>query len=90
MIKNYQIQVVGKVQGVWFRKYTYDEALKLNLKGFVRNEQNGAVYVEAEGTVSDLTHLLRFLEKGSPMSKVISVNYEVASVQNYTDFVISR
>lgn len=90
MIKNYQIQVVGKVQGVWFRKYTFEEALRLNIVGFVRNEQNGVVYVEAEGIESDLKKLLRFLEKGSPMSKVISVNYEVASVQNYTDFVISR
>ena len=90
MIKNYQIQVVGKVQGVWFRKYTFEEALKLNIMGFVKNEQNGDVYVEAEGIESDLNQLLRFLEKGSPMSKVISVNYEVASVQNYTDFVISR
>ena len=90
MIKNYQIQVVGKVQGVWFRKYTFEEALKLNIMGFVKNEQNGDVYVEAEGIESDLNQLLRFLEKGSPMSKVISVNYEVASVQDYTDFVISR
>lgn len=90
MIKNYQIQVVGKVQGVWFRKYTFEEALKLNIMGFVKNEQNGDVYVEAEGIESDLNQLLRFLEKGSPMSKVISVSYEVASVQNYTDFVISR
>lgn len=90
MIKNYQIQVVGKVQGVWFRKYTFEEALKLNIVGFVKNEQNGDVYVEAEGIESDLNQLLRFLEKGSPMSKVISVSYEVASVQNYTDFVISR
>ena len=79
MIKNYQIQVVGKVQGVWFRKYTFEEALRLNIVGFVRNEQNGAVYIEAEGIESDLNRLLRFLEKGSPMSKVESVNCEAGS-----------
>ena len=90
MIKNYQIQVVGKVQGVWFRKYTCEEAVKLNITGFVRNEENGNVYVEAEGIESDLIQLLRFLEKGSPMSKVVSVKYEVAAVQHYTDFIISR
>jgi len=90
MIKNYQIQVIGKVQGVWFRKYTFDEAVKLNIMGYVRNEQNGAVYVEAEGEESDLNKLLRFLEQGSPMSKVESVNYELAAVQHYTEFKISR
>ena len=90
MIKNYQIQVVGKVQGVWFRKYTFEEAVKLNIVGFVRNEQNGGVYVEAEGIESDLNKLLLFLEKGSLMSKVESVKYEVAAVKHYEEFKISR
>ncbi len=90
MIKNYQIQVVGKVHGVWFRKYTCDEAIKLSIVGFVRNEKDGSVYVEAEGMESDLNLLLSFLKKGSPMSKVVSVNYKVAPVQNHSDFIISR
>ena len=90
MINNYQIHVVGKVQGVWFRKYTCDQANKLNIVGFVRNEKNGGVFVEAEGIESDLHLLLSFLKKGSPMSQVTSVNYKEATVQNYTDFLISR
>ena len=90
MIKNYQIQVAGKVQGVWFRKYTYEEAVKLKITGFVRNQSNGTVYVEAEGLKSNLDQLLRFLEKGSPISKVASVKYEAGTVKNYTDFMISR
>ena len=90
MIKNYQIEVVGKVQGVWFRKYTFEEAVKLNIVGFVRNEQNGGVYVEAEGIESDLNKLLLFLKEGSPLSKVASVNYELAPVRHYKEFKISR
>ena len=90
MIKNYQIHVQGTVQGVWFRKYTCQEAIKLNLKGVVRNEQNGDVYIEAEGVETDLNQLLRFLERGSPLSKVSSVNFKIAPLKNHTEFKISR
>ncbi len=90
MIKNYQIHVLGTVQGVWYRKYTCEEAIKLNLKGFVRNEQDGAVYVEAEGEESALIQLLQFLKQGSPMSKVSSVSHEIAPLKNFETFTISR
>ena len=90
MIKNYQIHISGLVQGVWFRKYTFEEALKLQLKGFVRNEDHGGVYVEAEGEELQLKQLLEFLKKGSPLSKVKSVTYEIAPFKNYRTFEISR
>ena len=46
---NYNIIVKGKVQGVWFRKYTQDIAYNLNLNGFVRNCHDGSVFIEIEG-----------------------------------------
>ena len=90
MIRNYQIHIAGKVQGVWFRKYTYQEAIKLQLTGYVRNEPGGGVYVEAEGEEDQLILLLRFLEKGSPMSKVSSVNHKEAPLKKFQKFEISR
>ena len=35
---HYKILVKGKVQGVWFRKYTKEKAEVLGLKGYVKNE----------------------------------------------------
>ncbi|MBU3924497.1 acylphosphatase, partial [Patescibacteria group bacterium] len=49
MEKHLMIKIFGKVQGVSFRYYAREEALKLNLCGFVRNEFGGAVCIEAEG-----------------------------------------
>jgi acylphosphatase len=46
---HYQITVSGKVQGVWFRKSTQDKARELGLRGFVRNQPDGSVYIEASG-----------------------------------------
>ena len=49
MVKNYHIQVLGIVQGVWFRKYTKESADVYSLKGYVKNESDGSVYIEVEG-----------------------------------------
>ena len=48
----HQIIVTGKVQGVWFRDSTLKKAHELGVKGFVKNQPDGSVYIEAEGTPS--------------------------------------
>ncbi|MEP7168648.1 MAG: acylphosphatase, partial [Bacteroidota bacterium] len=47
--KCFQIIVKGNVQGVFFRKYTRITANMLGIKGFVKNELDGYVYIEACG-----------------------------------------
>jgi acylphosphatase len=49
----------GRVQGVGFRYTAWNAALALGITGFVRNEDDGSVTVEAQG---ETTSLLRFLE----------------------------
>ncbi|VAW23331.1 Acylphosphate phosphohydrolase, putative [hydrothermal vent metagenome] len=84
----YKITVKGKVQGVWFRKYTFDEATRLGLKGFVKNEINNTVYIEAEGTSTTLNEFIKWLHKGSPLSKVSTVTFETDELKNYKSFEI--
>jgi acylphosphatase len=90
MVKNYRIQVIGTVQGVWFRKYTREAALRYNLLGLVKNEQNGSVYIEAQGDEKDLELFIQWLYNGSPMSKVEEVKWKEASLQHFIRFDISR
>ena len=45
---HWNIKLFGKVQGVFFRKFIQKKAFELNVKGFVRNDQDGSVYIEAE------------------------------------------
>lgn len=68
------IFVSGKVQGVFFRKYTHAECIKLNLHGWVRNLDDGRVEVLAQGPGAVLDALLAWLPKGSPKSKVSAVD----------------
>ncbi len=90
--KHLNIKVTGKVQGVWFRKYTQDKAQSLNLNGFVRNEPDGSVYVEAESDDdTKLDELVQWLHQGSPLSKVEKVKIlEEKPCQNFDGFVIQR
>ena len=73
MIKNFQIKVTGKVQGVWFRKYTREAAMSFSLVGCVQNEKEGHVSIEAEGKENDLMSLVNWLHQGSPLSEVHEV-----------------
>jgi acylphosphatase len=66
----YCITIKGRVQGVFFRKYAFDMAQSLGIKGFVCNEPDGSVYCEAEGEENNIQQFLDFCGQGSPMSLV--------------------
>ena len=38
-----RVRVTGRVQGVWFRGWTKDEATRRGLRGWVDNEADGSV-----------------------------------------------
>ena len=86
---HYKILVKGKVQGVWFRKYTKERAIELGLKGFVRNEVNNDVYIEVEGAKEILEVFIDRLYDGSPFSNVTEILYDSGKLQNYSTFDIS-
>ncbi|MCD6550286.1 acylphosphatase [bacterium] len=72
------IFVSGLVQGVFFRYFTKKTADKLNLKGWVKNLDDGRVEILAEGDEERIEELIRWTQKGSPASKVenVEIKYE--------------
>ena len=84
--KHYSIIVRGRVQGVWFRKYTQQAAISYDLHGFVQNKPDGTVYVEAEGEETNLKLLIKWLDKGSPMSEVKDVIVAEGDMVGFKDF----
>ncbi|MFM1876311.1 MAG: hypothetical protein RL266_2048 [Bacteroidota bacterium] len=87
-MKTVSITVTGKVQGVWFRKYTCDKAVQLGLHGTVRNMLNGDVLILATGHESELQKLESWCWKGSPQSSVRSVRKEEIALIEFADFRI--
>lgn len=85
-----KIKVSGRVQGVFFRAFTQKIAEQLNIKGWVRNEQDGSVMACACGEEESLNKFIELLRQGPPASKVTGVNVESIDTQVFNDFVIQR
>jgi acylphosphatase len=65
--------ISGLVQGVFFRWETRKNALKNNVKGWVRNLRDGRVEAVFEGEKEDVEKMIKFCEKGPPGAKVEKV-----------------
>ena len=68
-------KVSGKVQGVWFRKYTLDSARGIGVVGMVKNLIDGTVLVNASGKDENLRKFKELLENGTPNSRVDKIDY---------------
>ncbi|HET7577660.1 MAG TPA: acylphosphatase [Bacillales bacterium] len=75
-MKRYHIIVHGRVQGVGFRYHTQQHAVRHGIKGWVRNNPDGTVEIDAEGENHDMDRFIRELRKGSMNAKVTDVEYE--------------
>ena len=69
-------KITGKVQGVWFRAYSRDSALSLNIDGWVKNDPDGSVFGEAVGSEKNIEQFIHVLRKGSPSSRVEDILFE--------------
>jgi acylphosphatase len=78
----------GRVQGVFFRKYTFEKAKALKLKGMVRNLPDGSVEVFAQGDNDRISDFISWCHTGSPASKVESVEQHDTGPADYEDFHI--
>ena len=67
------LRVNGRVQGVGFRWFVASEARRLGLPGWVRNNPDGSVELEAEGPADRIDVLRKRVGKGPPASRVESV-----------------
>ncbi len=89
-MKHVSIQVSGKVQGVFFRASTKDVAEELGITGFVRNESDGSVYIEAEGEDEKLKKFEEWCHHGPKHALVNQVRLKEGSVKGFTKFDIRR
>ena len=62
--------VHGRVQGVWYRGWTVDQATALGLDGWVRNRRDGSVEMLASGPESAVAALIRRCREGPPAAQV--------------------
>ncbi|MDO8638610.1 MAG: acylphosphatase [Candidatus Daviesbacteria bacterium] len=88
MVKHLNIFIYGRVQGVFFRHFSKREALKLNIKGFVKNLTDGSLYLEAEGEEKNLDKFVKWCQKGPKFSKVQQIKTTESPNKNFNKFEI--
>jgi|Laugresu1bdmlbsd_1035121.scaffolds.fasta_scaffold13683_3 acylphosphatase len=74
-IERWQLTVRGRVQGVGYRAACCQKARELDLNGWVRNQADGSVEVQAEGPLHKLTELRMWCERGPQGAGVHSVSH---------------
>jgi acylphosphatase len=89
-MKHLDIRVSGKVQGVFYRATTKAVADQLGVKGVVLNDEDGSVFIEAEGDDFALEMLLEFCHKGSDRAVVEKVEVSESELRNYRNFEVMR
>lgn len=78
--------VSGRVQGVFFRASTRNEAQRLGVAGSARNLADGRVEVIASGSEDALSALERWLRHGPPSARVDDVTRESIADRDFDGF----
>ena len=85
------ILVSGRVQGVFFRMETRNEATKRNVTGWVRNTSGGRMEAIFEGKKVDVEKLIEFCKTGPPGAKVTKIDAQWKEyIGEFEDFKIRR
>lgn len=76
-----RFRITGRVQGVYFRASTCEQAQRLGLRGHAVNLRDGSVEVVAAGSAASLESLAAWLAHGPPMAEVEQVSREPVAVE---------
>jgi len=78
--------VAGRVQGVFFRAATREQAQRLGLTGYARNLEDGRVEVLACGEPDSVGQLREWLYTGPPAAEVTGIACEPIAFQHLNGF----
>jgi len=88
MKKSVRLYITGTVQGVFFRMFVKENAEKHNVKGFVRNLEDGRVEVFLEGNPEDVNKMIELCKKGQKHSIIRNVEIKEEKFQDFKTFKV--
>lgn len=83
-----RVRITGRVQGVFFRAWTSEEADRLGLGGWVRNCADGSVEAHIEGDAQAVEQLVTKLHQGPPDARVEHVECDDAEPEGGDGFAV--
>ena len=88
MKKSMRIYISGTVQGIFFRNFVKENAERYNVKGFVRNLEDGRVEVFLEGDVNDVNKMIEICKTGPKHSQIKNVEEKEERFQDFKNFKV--
>ncbi|MFJ3049035.1 MULTISPECIES: acylphosphatase [Pseudomonas nitroreducens/multiresinivorans group] len=82
--------ISGKVQGVYYRQSTQEQAERLEIDGWIRNLEDGRVELLVEGEEDAVRELEKWLARGPVKAKVAAVELQPMTPQGITGFIVRR
>ncbi len=84
------IRVYGRVQGVFYRRFTHDQAIALGLTGEVKNKPDGSVHIIATGLPETLEQMANACRMGPPRAIISHLEITDLPLQSFVSFRILR
>ena len=88
MKKSVRLYIDGAVQGVFFRNFIKEEAEKEDVRGFVRNLENGKVEVFLEGNIDQVNKMIEICKKGPKYAQIRKVEEKEEKFQDFKTFKV--
>ena len=82
------VRIRGRVQGVFFRAWTRDEARAIGVAGWIRNCSDGSVEAQIEGEDEAVGEFINLLREGPPGARVQAVDVEESDLEGLSDFEV--
>lgn len=85
---HYNIIIKGIVQGVSFRARTKERAEEIGVTGWIKNEEDGSIYIEVEGDEDQIQAFMEWCAEGPDKADVSEVFFESGPPKYFPRFDI--
>ncbi len=82
------VQVAGRVQGVWFRRFTQQKAEACGVTGWVRNLSDGRVEALLCGDEKNVRQVEAWMSQGPELSNVAECISTPVALSSYSEFSV--
>ncbi len=88
MKKSVRLYINGTVQGVFFRIFVKENAERYDVKGFVRNLEDGRIEVFLEGNSEEVNKMIELCKKGPKHAQIRNVEIKPERFQSFKVFKV--
>ena len=83
-----KVRIFGRVQGVFFRQWTINQARALGIAGWVRNAPDGTVEAHVEGDEGAVTKMIDGMRRGPSQARVEDLSAEIIEPEEISGFSV--